>query len=78
MAFEKKLDLNELDLRISELELQLKKIKIRAPGGLAAFSAGDCTNGCTDACTRGCTNGCTGGNCLLDPGSIGEDVIKRG
>jgi hypothetical protein len=56
-------NLGDLEARIRELETQFRGI---LKPSVAAFSAGDCTNGCTDACTRGCTNGCTGGSCLVD------------
>lgn len=54
----------DLEARIRELEIQLDRFRLRP--GLAAFSAGDCTNGCTDACTHGCTNGCTGAGCFTE------------
>lgn len=60
-----------LEQRIVELETQLDRFRL--PGGNAAFSAGDCTNGCTDACTKGCTNGCTG-SCLTE--DIREEVVQ--
>ena len=53
----------DLNKRIAALETRLRSVELASPEmkkDLAAFSAGDCTNGCTDVCTRGCTNGCTG------------------
>ena len=52
-----------LELKIAELESQIRRVSPSAVGGLdklAAFSAGSCTNECTAACTIGCTKGCTG------------------
>jgi hypothetical protein len=60
----------DLEARIRELEIQMQRFVLRPD--LAAFSAGDCTNGCTDACTRGCTNGCTGAGCLTEVEAIAE------
>ena len=57
-----------LESRIRELEVQLDRFTLRPD--IAAFSAGDCTNGCTDACTHACTNGCTG-TCAVE-----QDVIN--
>jgi hypothetical protein len=65
--------LGELELRIRELETQFRGI---LKPSVAAFSAGDCTNGCTDACTKGCTNGCTGGGCLVDIPNLEERFSK--
>jgi hypothetical protein len=60
----------DLEARIRELEIQMQRFVLRPD--LAAFSAGDCTNGCTDACTHACTNGCTGGGCLTEVEAVGE------
>lgn len=52
-----------LEMKISELESQIRSISpgvATGLGGLAAFSAGSCTNTCTASCTIGCTKGCTG------------------
>lgn len=61
----KALSITEIEARIADLATQVTRFKL---GGLAAFSAGDCTNGCTGGCTDGCTGGCTGG-CLADLGA---------
>jgi len=63
----------DLESRIRELEVQFRGI---LKPSIAAFSAGDCTNGCTDGCTHACTNGCTGGGCLVDIPDLQERFGK--
>ena len=63
----------DLESRIRELEVQFRGI---LKPSIAAFSAGDCTNGCTDACTHACTNGCTGSGCLVEIPDLQERFGK--